>query len=89
MFKNSISAVVFVSGAPVFSVVSVAEQPPTVSPTGFDTPGLEQNQGSQSVGNGIAQLPGDMFALDQDTFEADLDAGTGLESVFNIRKIWY
>ena len=85
MFRNSISAVVLVSGALTVSLVSVAQQSPTEAPTGFDTPTLAQNQGSQSVSNGIAQPPGDMYALDQFRFEEDHDAGTGLGPVFNAR----
>jgi len=85
MFRNSISAVVLVSGALTVSLVSVAQQSPTEAPSGFDTPTLAQNQGSQSVSNGIAQPPGDTYALDQAKFEEDHDAGTGLGPVFNAR----
>ena len=85
MFRNSISAVVLVSGALTVSLVSVAQQSPTEAPSGFDTPTLAQNQGSQSVSNGIAQPPGDTYALDQFRFEEDHDAGTGLGPVFNAR----
>ena len=85
MFRNSISAVVLVSGALAVSLVSVAQQSPTEAPTGFDTPTLAQNQGSQSISNGIAQPPGDTYALDQARFEDDHDTGTGLGPVFNAR----
>jgi CxxC motif-containing protein (DUF1111 family) len=79
------SAVVLVSGALAVSLVSVAQQSPTEAPTGFDTPTLAQNQGSRSVSNGIAQPPGDTYALDQAKFEDDHDASTGLGPVFNAR----
>jgi CxxC motif-containing protein (DUF1111 family) len=55
------------------------------APAGFDTPTLAQNRGSQSTSNGIAQPPGDDYALDQTRFEQDHDASTGLGPVFNAR----
>lgn len=56
------------------------------APTGFDTPTLAANPGSQSVSNGIAEPAGDTFALDQAQFERKHDpsvAGTGLGPLFN------
>ena len=56
------------------------------APTGFDTPTLAANPGSQSVSNGIVEPPGDTFALDQAQFERKHDpseAGTGLGPLFN------
>jgi CxxC motif-containing protein (DUF1111 family) len=72
-------------GALAVVLAGVAQQAPTEAPAGFDTPTLAQNTGSQSVSNGIAQPPGDTYALDQTKFEEDHDASTGLGPVFNAR----
>jgi CxxC motif-containing protein (DUF1111 family) len=75
------------------ALVLVAQQSATEAPAGFTTPALGQavgptgeltgNSGSQSVSNGIAEPPGDTFALDQAQFERRHDASTGLGPVFN------
>jgi CxxC motif-containing protein (DUF1111 family) len=75
------------------AIVLIAQQPPAEAPAGFTTPTLGQaigstgeltvNAGSQSVSNGIAEPPGDTFALDQAQFERRHDASTGLGPVFN------
>src|SRR6201988_883450 len=83
MFRKSISFAVFALGALAIVVVCVAQQGPTEAPTGFDTPTLAQDPGSQSVSNGIAEPSGDTYALDQTRFEQDHDARTGLGPVFN------
>lgn len=62
-----------------------AQQSAVEAPAGFDTPTLAQNPGSQSTSNGIAQPPGDDYALDQARFEQDHDISTGLGPVFNAR----
>jgi CxxC motif-containing protein (DUF1111 family) len=67
------------------ALAGVAQQAPTEAPAGFDTPTVVQNSGSQSISNGIAQPPGDPYALDQTRFEQDHDASTGLGPVFNAR----
>src|SRR5215468_11156788 len=85
MFRTCISVVVLVSVGVVTGMLGVARQSPTEAPTGFDTPTLAQNPGSQSVSNGIGQPPGDTYSLDQAKFEEDHDAGTGLGPVFNAR----
>jgi CxxC motif-containing protein (DUF1111 family) len=51
----------------------------TISSTGE----LVGNAGSQSVSNGIAEPPGDTFALDQAQFERRHDPSSGLGPVFN------
>jgi CxxC motif-containing protein (DUF1111 family) len=66
-------------------IAVIAREYATEAPAGFDTPTLAQNPGSQSISNGIAQPPGDTYALDQTKFEQDHDAGTGLGPVFNAR----
>jgi CxxC motif-containing protein (DUF1111 family) len=75
------------------AIVLFAQQPATEAPAGFTTPTLGQtfsptgdlvtNSGSQSVSNGIAEPPGDTFALDQAQFERRHDPSTGLGPLFN------
>ncbi len=75
------------------AVALVAQQSATEAPAGFTTPTLGQTisstgeltlaPGSQSISNGIAEPPGDTFALDQAQFERKHDASTGLGPVFN------
>ena len=75
------------------AIVLIAQQSATEAPAGFTTPTLGQtvgqtgeligNPGLQSVSNGIAEPPGDTFALDQAQFELRHDPSTGLGPVFN------
>src|SRR5579862_9245606 len=75
------------------AIVLVAQQYVTEAPAGFTTPTLGQtigatgevtaNSGVQSVSNGIAEPPGDTFALDQAQFERKHDPSSGLGPVFN------
>jgi CxxC motif-containing protein (DUF1111 family) len=75
------------------AIALVAQQSATEAPAGFTTPTLGQtisptgeitaNPGSQSISNGIAEPPGDTFALDQAQFERRHDPSTGLGPVFN------
>lgn len=79
--------------AAVVAVVLVAQQSATEAPAGFTTPTLgltvgpngelSNNSGAQSVSNGIAEPPGDTYALDQAQFERRHDASSGLGPVFN------
>jgi CxxC motif-containing protein (DUF1111 family) len=85
MAHKWVSAAVLLLGALAIVLASVAQQGPTEAPTGFNTPTLAQNPGSQSVSNGIAQPEGDTYVLDQSKFEQDHDASTGLGPVFNAR----
>jgi len=73
------------SAALLVGFAVVAQQSATEAPSGFDTPTLAQNQGSQSISNGIVEPPGDTFARDQQEFERAHDASTGLGPVFNAR----
>jgi CxxC motif-containing protein (DUF1111 family) len=59
--------------------------PPTEAPTGFDTPTLIQNPGSQSSSNGLTEPPGDRYALDQQVYETEHDVNTGLGPLYNGR----
>jgi len=77
----------------VAAIALIGQQAATEAPAGFATPTLGQtigptgeltvNSGSQSVSNGIAEPPGDTYALDQAQFERVHDASTGLGPVFN------
>jgi CxxC motif-containing protein (DUF1111 family) len=60
-----------------------AQQTAMEAPTGFTTPTVTQNPGSQSTSNGTPEPPGDTFALDQAQFERVHDPSTGLGPVFN------
>src|SRR6201987_4067846 len=53
---------------------------PREAPAGFNTPSFN---GAQSVNNGIAEPPGDTFALDQQIFELNHSVATGLGPVYN------
>jgi len=85
MIHKQFSVAILLAGAMAFGLAGVAQQSPTEAPAGFDTPTLAQDHGSQSISNGIAEPPGDTFALDQTSFEQDHDASTGLGPVFNAR----
>ena len=91
--KHRKIAIVSIIGAA--AIVLLAQQSETEAPAGFTTPTLGQtfsptgelttNSGSQSVSNGIAEPPGDTFALDQQKFEEAHDVKSGLGPVFNAR----
>jgi CxxC motif-containing protein (DUF1111 family) len=79
--------------SPVFFAITIllaiaaigisAQQTAPDAPAAFATPPLGQNQGSQSISNGIAEPPGDTFALDQTRFERRNGIDDGLGPVFN------
>src|ERR1700758_3735441 len=85
MIHKWMLAVVILLAVLAVGVEGLAQQSATEAPTGFDTPTLAQNPGLQSSSNGIAQPPGDTYALDQTRFEQDHDARTGLGPLFNAR----
>jgi CxxC motif-containing protein (DUF1111 family) len=85
MAHKYVSAAVLLLGVLAIVLAGVAQQAPTEALTGFNTPTLAQNPGSQSVSNDIAEPSGDSYALDQTKFEQDHDASTGLGPVFNAR----
>jgi CxxC motif-containing protein (DUF1111 family) len=65
------------------AIAGIAQQSATEAPAAFDSPTLGQNPGSQSISNGIAEPPGDTFALDQTRFERRNGVDDGLGPVFN------
>jgi CxxC motif-containing protein (DUF1111 family) len=69
----------------IAGLAGIAQSTGTEAPTGFNTPTLVANQGSQSVSNGIQEPAGDTYALDQKAFEQTHDPSTGLGPVFNAR----
>ena len=81
--RNGKSGLSFITVAAVAVVGIIAQQAVTEAPAGFTTPTLGENPGSQSVSNGVAEPPGDTFALDQAQFERRHDPSTGLGPVFN------
>ena len=90
--ENKTIVIFSIIGAAV-AVVLIAQQSTTEAPAGFTTPTLGHtvgptgeitgNPGSQSISNGIAEPPGDTFALDQAQFERKHDPSSGLGPVFN------
>jgi len=85
MRRNGTFVIALFIGVLAVAFSGTAEQSAVEAPAGFDTPTLAQNPGSQSTSNGIAQPPGDDYALDQARFEQDHDISTGLGPVFNAR----
>jgi CxxC motif-containing protein (DUF1111 family) len=85
MKRKFMPVLVLAVGVMVMGLTGIARQAPTEAPAGFDTPTLAQNPGSQSKSNGIAEPPGDTFALDQQIYEQIHDVDSGLGPVFNGR----
>jgi CxxC motif-containing protein (DUF1111 family) len=85
MTCKSISALLCLLGGISGACLARAQQSATEAPAGFDTPTLAANPGSQSTSNGIAEPPGDSYALDQQIYELVHDASTGLGPVYNGR----
>jgi len=65
------------------TVTAVLTQSSTPAPTGFSTPTLSENPGSQSVSNGFLEPAGDTFALDQAAFEEQDGVEKGLGPLYN------
>jgi CxxC motif-containing protein (DUF1111 family) len=85
MTRTCHSARVLLLGAIAVACPAIAQQSATEAPAGFDTPTLAANPGSQSTNNGIAEPPGDTYALDQQIYELIHDVNTGLGPVYNGR----
>ena len=58
----------------------ISQQSTKEAPAGFDTPSFD---GAHSVSNGIAEPPGDSFALDQQVYEENHSARRDLGPVYN------
>ena len=71
--------------AVVITGVAQQTETPTEALTGFNTPTLVQNPGSQSSNNGLVEPPGDTYVLDQTIYEHEHDVNDGLGPVFNAR----
>ncbi|HEY1462342.1 MAG TPA: di-heme oxidoredictase family protein [Terriglobales bacterium] len=56
------------------------------APSGYSTPTLTDNPGSQSVSNGMPQPANDTFADDQATFEEEDGVDKGLGPIYNARS---
>jgi CxxC motif-containing protein (DUF1111 family) len=82
MRKKLLTPIPFM-GLGAIILTAVAQQPAQDAPTGFTTPMLVSNPGSQSLGNGLPEPAGDSLALDQAVFEKVHDAGTNLGPLFN------
>jgi CxxC motif-containing protein (DUF1111 family) len=85
MTRKSIATLLCLLGGITGACVARAQQSATEAPAGFDTPTLAANPGSQSTSNGIAEPPGDTYALDQQSYEQVHDVSTGLGPVYNGR----
>lgn len=62
------------------------QQPQNEAPTGFTTPTLAENPGSQSVSNGLPEPTGDTFAEDQAAFEEADGVDSGLGPIYNAKS---
>jgi len=85
MTRRWVSVLVLIFGVLAIGLAGVAQQSATEAPAGFETPTLAENAGSRSTSNGIAEPPGDTFALDQQIYERVHDVNSGLGPVFNGR----
>ena len=84
MMHRCVSVLVLLLGVMAAGLVGIAQQPVTEAPAGFDTPTLAHSPGSQSKSSGIAEPPGDTYALDEQIYEDD--ESTGLGPVYNARS---
>jgi CxxC motif-containing protein (DUF1111 family) len=85
MRRRVIPVSILLLGVLAVALAVIAQQTATEAPAGFDTPTLAQNPGSQSKSNGIAEPPGDTYALDQQAYETIHDVNSGLGPVYNGR----
>lgn len=68
------------------AVTQLRSQAGNEAPTGFTTPTLSENPGSQSVSNGLPEPAGDTFANDQSVFEEAEGVDNGLGPIYNARS---
>ena len=82
--RLSRTAIVALVAALTFGALTVVfSQSATEAPTGYYTPTLNENPGSQSVSNGMTEPTGDTFANDQAHFEEEDGVDNGLGPVYN------
>jgi CxxC motif-containing protein (DUF1111 family) len=86
MIRKGSAVLLLLLGVITLRQAAIAQQSATEAPAGFDTPTLAENAGSRSTSNGIAEPPGDTFALDQQIYEQIHDVNSGLGPVFNGRS---
>src|SRR5690348_1506580 len=65
------------------ALTHVLSQGSSQAPTGFSTPTLNENPGSDSVSNGFPEPSGDTFAADQAAFEEQDGVDNGLGPLYN------
>lgn len=89
MKRQTIIAAIFSLGL-LATALGVANklhsQSATEAPSGYNTPTLTNNPGSQSVSNGMPQPANDTFADDQATFEEEDGVDKGLGPIYNARS---
>jgi CxxC motif-containing protein (DUF1111 family) len=68
------------------TVTAVLSQSNSPAPTGFSTPTLNENSGSQSVSNGFPEPSGDTFGNDQSHFEEEDGVDNGLGPLYNAQS---
>jgi CxxC motif-containing protein (DUF1111 family) len=61
-------------------IAGIGQRSAKEAPAGFNTPSFN---GAQSVSNGITEPPGDTYALDQQIYEENESAQSGLGPVYN------
>ena len=74
------ACVIFGSMRLAVGLMGTSSQSAQEAPAGFNTPSFN---GAQSISNGIAEPVGDTFALDQQVYELNHSAQTGLGPVYN------
>jgi len=68
------------------TITHVLSQGSSQALTGFSTPTLNTNPGSQSVSNGFPEPAGDTFAQDQEAFEEQDGVDNGLGPLYNAQS---
>src|SRR5690348_6521119 len=68
------------------AITHLLSQGSSQAPTGFSTPTLNENPGSQSVSNGFPEPSGDTFAADQAAFEEQDGVDNGLGPLYNAQS---
>ena len=81
-----LTVVVIASAAAINAHKKIGPSDQTEAPTGFTTPTLTDNPGTQSTSNGLVEAPGDTFAEDQEAFEEEDGIDKGLGPVYNARS---